>query len=90
MWLTRLAARTASLRAAKALAAFRPAAAGAALRHTDPRPFRPPAAGDLEGPLRGIIPRSIEDIFCQIQNDPEPSSRCSAGSTQGGARRAAC
>ncbi|KIZ07666.1 Osmotic avoidance abnormal protein 3 [Monoraphidium neglectum] len=32
-------------------------------------------AGDLEGPLRGIIPRSIEDIFCQIQNDPEPSSR---------------
>jgi hypothetical protein len=32
--------------------------------------------GDLEGPLRGIIPRSIEDIFCQIQNDQEPSSRC--------------
>ncbi|GBF92416.1 hypothetical protein Rsub_04520 [Raphidocelis subcapitata] len=31
--------------------------------------------GDLEGPLRGIIPRSIEDIFGQIQNDPEPSSR---------------
>jgi hypothetical protein len=37
--------------------------------------------GDLEGPLRGIIPRSIEDIFCQIQNDPEPSSRCGRGAT---------
>lgn len=31
--------------------------------------------GDLEGPLRGIIPRSVEDIFSQITHDPEPSSR---------------
>lgn len=42
--------------------------------------------GDVEGPLRGIIPRSIEDIFGQIQNDPEPSSRWGGrgGSAAGG------
>ncbi|KAF8061925.1 Kif3c [Scenedesmus sp. PABB004] len=28
--------------------------------------------GELEGPLRGIIPRSVEDIFAAIENDPEP------------------
>lgn len=30
--------------------------------------------GELEGPLRGIIPRSVEDIFAAIENDPEPSA----------------
>ncbi len=29
--------------------------------------------GDLEGELRGIIPRTVEDIFTYIVNDPEPS-----------------
>ena len=31
--------------------------------------------GELEGQLRGIIPRTVEDIFTYIVNDPEPS-RC--------------
>jgi len=35
--------------------------------------------GDLEGPNRGIIPRTVEDIFTYIVNDPEPT-RCSAAS----------
>eukprot|EP00882_Tetradesmus_deserticola_P033725 GHRQ01038549.1.p1 GENE.GHRQ01038549.1~~GHRQ01038549.1.p1 ORF type:complete len:142 (+),score=54.35 GHRQ01038549.1:593-1018(+) len=30
--------------------------------------------GELEGQLRGIIPRSVEDIFAAIENDPEPSA----------------
>jgi len=29
--------------------------------------------GDLEGPNRGIIPRTVEDIFTYIVNDPEPT-----------------
>ncbi|KAF5835168.1 P-loop containing nucleoside triphosphate hydrolase protein [Dunaliella salina] len=31
--------------------------------------------GDLEGPNRGIIPRTVEDIFTYIVNDPEPTSK---------------
>eukprot|EP00877_Chromochloris_zofingiensis_P011298 jgi/Chrzof1/6421/Cz18g10030.t1 len=31
--------------------------------------------GDLEGSLRGIIPRTVEDIFVAIETDPEPSSK---------------
>lgn len=31
--------------------------------------------GELQGPLRGIIPRTVEDIFTYIENDPEPSSK---------------
>lgn len=31
--------------------------------------------GDLEGPQRGIIPRTVEDIFYCIENDPEPTSK---------------
>lgn len=30
--------------------------------------------GELEGPLRGIIPRTVEDIFTYIVNDPEPNT----------------
>ncbi|GLC37088.1 hypothetical protein PLESTM_000539500 [Pleodorina starrii] len=31
--------------------------------------------GAMEGPDRGIIPRTVEDIFTYIVNDPEPSSK---------------
>ncbi|KAG1674732.1 hypothetical protein FOA52_013567 [Chlamydomonas sp. UWO 241] len=31
--------------------------------------------GNLQGILRGIIPRTVEDIFTYIVNDPEPSSK---------------
>lgn len=31
--------------------------------------------GELQGPGRGIIPRTVEDIFAYIENDPEPTSR---------------
>eukprot|EP00198_Chlamydomonas_reinhardtii_P007405 XP_001696741.1 predicted protein [Chlamydomonas reinhardtii] len=31
--------------------------------------------GAMEGPDRGIIPRTVEDIFTFIVNDPEPSSK---------------
>ena len=31
--------------------------------------------GELQGELRGIIPRTVEDIFTYIVNDPEPSSK---------------
>lgn len=30
--------------------------------------------GELEGSLRGVIPRSVEDLFAAIENDPEPSA----------------
>jgi len=43
--------------------------------------------GDLEGPNRGIIPRTVEDIFTYIVNDPEPT-RCVRGG--GGALVLAC
>jgi hypothetical protein len=35
--------------------------------------------GDLEGPYRGIIPRTVEDIFTYIVNDPEPTRWALAG-----------
>ncbi|GMH40298.1 hypothetical protein BSKO_08202 [Bryopsis sp. KO-2023] len=31
--------------------------------------------GATEGVHRGIIPRAVEDVFAQIQNDPEPTSK---------------
>ncbi|MEW5305833.1 MAG: hypothetical protein WDW36_008349 [Sanguina aurantia] len=31
--------------------------------------------GELEGQQRGIIPRTVEDIFTYIVNDPEPTSK---------------
>ncbi|GIL92497.1 hypothetical protein Vretifemale_19932 [Volvox reticuliferus] len=31
--------------------------------------------GAMDGPDRGIIPRTVEDIFTYIVNDPEPSSK---------------
>ncbi|KAL6753783.1 P-loop containing nucleoside triphosphate hydrolase protein, partial [Haematococcus lacustris] len=31
--------------------------------------------GELAGPHRGIIPRTVEDIFTYIVNDPEPTSK---------------
>ena len=31
--------------------------------------------GDMQGAGRGIIPRTVEDIFAYIENDPEPASR---------------
>jgi kinesin family protein 3/17 len=31
--------------------------------------------GDLEGDLRGVIPRTVEDIFNAIETDPEPSTK---------------
>ncbi|GAX79497.1 hypothetical protein CEUSTIGMA_g6938.t1 [Chlamydomonas eustigma] len=31
--------------------------------------------GEIQGDLRGIIPRTVEDIFTYIVNDPEPSSK---------------
>ncbi|PNH03266.1 Kinesin-like protein Klp68D [Tetrabaena socialis] len=31
--------------------------------------------GAMEGPERGIIPRTVEDIFTYIVNDPEPTSK---------------
>lgn len=31
--------------------------------------------GESEGPLRGIIPRTVEDIFRTIENDPDSSSK---------------
>ena len=29
--------------------------------------------GEIEGDKRGIIPRTVEDIFSYIVNDPEPT-----------------
>lgn len=31
--------------------------------------------GELQGAHRGIIPRTVEDIFTYIVNDPEPTSK---------------
>ena len=31
--------------------------------------------GEMTGEMRGIIPRTVEDIFTYIVNDPEPSSK---------------
>lgn len=31
--------------------------------------------GEIQGSGRGIIPRTVEDIFAYIENDPEPTSR---------------
>ena len=36
-------------------------------------PLTPAQEGEMQGDNRGIIPRTVEDIFTYIVNDPDPT-----------------